>query len=473
MTLSFSMEATLRFFLEAFSRAEADGAAPGAAWRVVAPVPVLPLLDMLGILPGNRPVFSWLRPGERSFVGMDVALSVMGQGEQRFRQVQRRIEEQAHAVHTLGSGDASLPLLWFGGFRFDDNQTAGKAVWPTETDAWFVVPRWLYVQDPDGRAWLQYCRSPGDKTSQATWLVELQTWLAACWGLRETAIPKRGGPSREVQVEETMLWTQWDGYLAAIGAAIQQGSVRKVVAARCTRAQWHDPVSVSAIVRSLAVDHKTSTCFSLGGWGALAPAWEHVHFVGATPETLVAKRGDEVYTEALAGTIPPGEGQAMRLLQSGKDRAEHDWVVAAIVEKLTPWVDKCIYNPIPAVKTLPHVLHLHTPIRARMRKKTSILELVAQLHPTPAVCGVPTEPALELIQRHEAISRGWYAGPIGWVDQHGDGCFAVGLRSAWISPRQAWVFAGAGIVTGSDPAREYQETQWKQRVIMEVIRLLS
>jgi len=174
-----------------------------------------------------------------------------------------------------------------------------------------------------------------------------------------------------------------------------------------------------------------------------------------------------VSCDALAGSARPeagGEG-ASSLLASGKDRREHQLVVSAIASALTELGAVVDMPSEPGVRTLRHVLHLHTPIAATLREPRHLLEVAAALHPTPAVGGTPTRVATDWIATHER-ARGWYASPVGWFDVEGNGELAVAIRSGVIANDRAHLWAGAGIVAGSDPDRELAETDLKLRAML-------
>jgi menaquinone-specific isochorismate synthase len=122
------------------------------------------------------------------------------------------------------------------------------------------------------------------------------------------------------------------------------------------------------------------------------------------------------------------------------------------------------------VRRLKHLLHLFTPIHARLHRELHVLELIERLHPTPAVGGVPTRTALECIADTESFDRGWYAGAIGWFDAHGNGDFNVALRSGLVRSQRAWLYAGAGIMRESQAALEYAETTWKLAAMLSSLR---
>jgi isochorismate synthase len=263
--------------------------------------------------------------------------------------------------------------------------------------------------------------------------------------------------------------------VVAISDAIARGACSKIVAARtCT-------VALAGAVRPAdllaALDHRHAECARVliqpPGAGAL---------VAATPERLIRRDGDLVWCDALAGTRSiaaagddPGHAHGARdrlvaaasaeLLASQKDRREHDLVVQAIRAALADCAE--VDAPaVPDVRVLRHIVHLHTPFRARLREPRHVLELAARLHPTPAVGGTPRELAIDWIQSREPAARGWYAAPVGWFDLAGNGELAVALRSGVLTGNRAHLWAGAGIVAGSDPDRELAETELKLRAML-------
>ncbi|HEY8432577.1 MAG TPA: isochorismate synthase, partial [Sandaracinaceae bacterium] len=192
-------------------------------------------------------------------------------------------------------------------------------------------------------------------------------------------------------------------------------------------------------------------------------------FVGATPERLFVKRGRSIVTEAIAGSVAAGPDAERALLASDKDRREHAFVVAHVLERLAPLCEALSAPSEPSVRRLPNVLHLHTPIRGTLRPGVSAPALAAALHPTPAVCGVPAGAALAHLAEHEAHPRGWYAGPVGWIDAEGDAELVVALRSGVVRGASAWLYAGGGIVEGSELDAEWAESELKLRPLLDAI----
>jgi isochorismate synthase len=199
--------------------------------------------------------------------------------------------------------------------------------------------------------------------------------------------------------------------------------------------------------------------------------------VGASPELLVSRRRDRVRSMPLAGTAPragdPDEdlANAEALAASAKDREEHAIVVAAVAEVLGGFCDDLTFDAEPVLEPTANVWHLATRFEGKLRDlSVTSLDLVAALHPTPAVCGTPETAARSCIERSETFDRGAYAGPVGWVDARGDGDWAIALRCAELEGARATLFAGAGIVAGSDPASELDETDRKFRAFLDSLR---
>ncbi len=290
-------------------------------------------------------------------------------------------------------------------------------------------------------------------------------------------------------------------YRAAVARALELadgGALAKVVLARTVAARFSDRVTPAAAVRRLRAGEPSCTVFSFPmGTGPGVPGGEGdavACFLGASPELLVRRVGAAVESHPLAGTAslddeaddedqPAQSRAAERLLASAKDRAEHRLVVDAVAASLRSRCTELSVPAGPSVVRLGSVAHLGTALRGTLRAGPggdvpSVLALVADLHPTPAVGGVPRREALACIARLEASPRGHWAGPVGWVDGSGDGQWMLGIRSATVEGAAASLTAGAGIVAGSDPEAELRETTVKLAPVFEALapgaaRLLS
>jgi salicylate biosynthesis isochorismate synthase len=269
------------------------------------------------------------------------------------------------------------------------------------------------------------------------------------------------------RIEELMTAERWQAIVAGTVRDLGTLGLEKVVLARATHLQRRAPFATAPILRHLRAQYPSCFVFAFAR-GARC-------FLGASPEQLVSLTSNRITAVSLAGSIGRGcdeeeDGRlAAALRASAKDRQEHNIVVRAMHENLARAGARDIASDAPAVLKLPNVQHLQTCLTAQPAPGTSVLDLVAHLHPTPAVGGYPSGRALALIREREQLDRGWYAGPIGWVGASGEGEFAVALRSALIHGSEALLFAGCGIVPGSDPMAEYAESCLKLRPMLAAL----
>jgi isochorismate synthase len=264
------------------------------------------------------------------------------------------------------------------------------------------------------------------------------------------------------------------GFGAAVAEAVRRigaGRLTKVVLARSLVAA-NPGIDVRTLLAELRRRNPGCHLFA-------SPAGAAGTFLGATPETLVRREGDQVLSLPVAGTAArspePGRDAliAAALLRSAKDLHEHAPVVEAVTDALAPYCSELAVEPTPHLLATATAWHLASSVRGTLRPPApSALELAAALHPTPAVCGTPTDAAAALIEELEPAPRGLYAGLVGWVDGRGDGEWVVSVRCALITPRQVRLDAGAGIVAGSDPAAEIAETDVKFRTLIESLEAI-
>jgi isochorismate synthase len=264
---------------------------------------------------------------------------------------------------------------------------------------------------------------------------------------------------------------QWQASVGALARGIHTGQlgVDKVVLARAHQFSQPRPIDAQAALRRLAESYPSCTVFAISHGDAC--------FLGATPERLITLRNGTASTMALAGSVARGATQAeddllaQEFLRNPKERAEHAIVVRALRDGLATdgLCSGIVADAEPRVQKFPNLQHLMTPIRGQVARGRCVIDLVARLHPTPAVGGYPRQRALEIIREWEHLDRGWYAGPLGWVNRHGEGEFVVGIRSALVRGKAATLFAGCGIVADSDPSAEYAESGWKLRPMLAAL----
>jgi len=254
--------------------------------------------------------------------------------------------------------------------------------------------------------------------------------------------------------------------VAAIRDAVQRGEITKAVVARDVFVESSEPISVHALLRRLRASFGSSYRYSIDG------------LVGASPELLVARNGDDVSSNPLAGTTPrtgdPATDArlATELRASEKNQIEHRVVIDMVHDTLLPWCSYLDWQPEPEVVAVANVQHLGTRIEGKLSLPLPhVVQLMQALSPTPALGGHPRDAALALLAQHEGLTRGRYGGSVGWCDRHGNGTWAVTIRCAEVSAdrRVARLFAGGGIVAQSDPQSELAETQAKFQAMLAAI----
>ena len=403
----------------------------------------------------------WHQPDDgMALVAAGVADSYEGGGASRFeeaRSAHGRLLSEAH-VAACASYPLAAPVA-LGGFAFDPDAPPNPA-WEGQPDALLVVPRYLFLTVNDS-SWctINLRLSAGSDPDGAVGdvLAELEELLAAVDEPRGDVQPALWAATDDTS-------SPWADKVNGILEGIRRGEVQKVVLARELRLRGRDDIDVDLALRRLTETSDHCVLFAIdAGNGCM---------LGATPERLVRLRGRTVEVDCLAGSTARGANAdsdrllAASLLSSDKDRREHGWVVETLRDALSAFCSSLHVPDSPRLLQLPDVQHLHTPLQGTLNAGYSVLDLVAQLHPTPGVGGVPRAPALDWIRRQEGLGRGWYAGPIGWVDGDGSGEFVVGIRSALLRGSDAWLYAGCGIVEGSDPQREYEESDLKLRTML-------
>ena len=276
-----------------------------------------------------------------------------------------------------------------------------------------------------------------------------------------------GASPQSFTVEATMAPEDWCALVeraTKMLAGEPPGALSKVVLAREIVVGTDRPLDRLAVLQRLRAAYPGCHLLSVDG------------LVGASPELLVSRTGDTVRSHPLAGTAPRGgdpatdQRLAASLLASTKDREEHQITIDMVHDTLVGWCSYLDYEAEPSILAVANVQHLATLVEGRLsRPAPSVLELVAALHPTPAVAGWPRRPAVDWIVAHEGFDRGRYAGTVGWADAAGNGTWAVAVRCAEVTGTSARVIAGNGIVADSDPVAELAETQAKLQALLSAI----
>lgn len=397
--------------------------------------------DLLRLLPATGG-HAWVRDGA-GFIGWGEADRFAISGSERFSRAQRWWSawcEQARVDDEVGVPGTG-PIA-FASFTFDSG--------PQESVV--IVPA-VVLGHRDGRTWLTTV-----DTDPATFAEQPEADAAA--GLPVGPVRwEQGSRPRE----------HWARAVAEAVGRITVGELDKVVLARDVVAELAQPLDSAALLRRLAEAYPKCWTFEVDG------------LLGATPELLVRRVGDRVTSRVLAGTVrrrgddSEDAGLAAALLASDKDLEEHEYAVHSVAEALAAHCTDLDVPPAPHVLSLANVQHLATDVTGLLADGAPALALAASLHPTAAVCGTPTERAASLIRELEGMDRGRYAGPVGWIDAHGDGEFGIALRCAAVedSPRgpetRLRLFAGCGIVAGSTAEGEIAESEAKLDAVRKAL----
>lgn len=295
-------------------------------------------------------------------------------------------------------------------------------------------------------------------------------FIAAAW----SSAPSEGVLNCAPTIQDLPSASEWKALVAETVKHIQQGAYEKVVLARSVQVTLDAPTDtfdIDATLQQLRQSYLDTYVFAI--------QCGERFFVGATPERLIQAEDRQIRTMALAGSAPRGATEeedtqiGIELLQSEKNNAEHALVVTLVRDALLTHCTHVHLAEKPQLLKLKNVQHLKTPIAGELLPGRCILDVMAHLHPTPAVGGFPRNIALTTIRKSERLDRGWYAGPLGWIGASGHGEFAVALRSGLIDGNKATLFAGCGIVANSDPASEYIESCLKLQVMLRGLQVLN
>jgi menaquinone-specific isochorismate synthase len=422
-------------------------------------VPIADPGDLLACIPPRSapgPALAWVRQGAGLVGWGEAARITLPAGEDRFTAGEKWLRTLFEGtvtddqVRRPGTG----PLA-FGSFTFD----------PASDGSVLIVPRTILGRDPSGQAWMTTIAGGRESGAGPGHIDRPESQHRAEPRVHSEATATAGaapGPASSGTGSAGLRWhdgslsaLEWAHAVAVAVSRISAGALRKVVLARDVFATAAAPIDARVLLGRLAARYPDCYTFACA------------NLIGATPELLVRRQGSEVTALILGGTAPrgaqPAEDAALgaELLTSAKNTEEHAYAVASVRDALAPLCAELDIPSRPSLLKLANVHHLGTAVRGTLSQDRSVLSLAGALHPPAAVCGTPAETALELIRELEQMERGRYAGPVGWVDAHGNGEFGIALRCAELDGRRARLFAGCGIVAGSDPVAEVAETEVK------------
>jgi menaquinone-specific isochorismate synthase len=371
---------------------------------------------------------AWIRSGD-GLIGFGVYKELEISGPERFTLARNWWDKEVanftikNNVHGGGTG----PIL-FTSFAFDESE-------PSK----LIIPE-IVIGQKNGKSWI-------------TWIGETSQ--------PEISQLKNSSVSGEIKWQAGSISEEkWRNQVAVAIKSVNDGKLEKVVLARDLTATSTSAIDARQLLKRLEIEYPSTWLFLVDG------------LVGATPELLVRLSKSLVTSRVLAGTIRKTGDEdrdltlAASLAKSSKDLEEHEYAVRSVADALAPFCSSTNVPDSPFVLHLSNVMHLATDVTGVLNdsaKPTDIFTLISELHPSAAVCGTPTKKASELITELEQMNRGRYAGPVGWIDIHGDGEIAIALRCGQISndKLKIQIYAGCGVVAGSDPEKEFAESQAK------------
>ena len=432
------------------------------AGLTVRTVPVADPGDLASQLPGPG-ALAWIHGGEGLIGWGEVARVTLPAGQDRFTAADKWLREALDGARIDDEvGAPGCGPVAFGSFTFD----------PASDGSVLVLPR-LVLGRRAGQAWVT---TIGPQPASGGWppLGAERRSGAGGSGGGPPGEQNGGSPPRAntAPAPGEIRWhdgsrtaPEWERVVAAAVGRIRAGGLRKVVLARDLYASAAAPIDERLLLARLAARYPECYTFACAG------------LAGATPELLIKRQGRQVSSLVLAGTAPRGQDPAedaalgAGLLASAKETEEHEYAAASVRDSLAPLCDQLTVAERPVLLKFANLQHLATTVDGTLSARDasgaghSVLTLLNALHPSAAVCGTPTEVAMELIRELEGMDRGRYAGPVGWVDSAGNGEWGIALRCAEIDGPRARLFAGGGIVADSDPAAELAETVTKFRAM--------
>jgi menaquinone-specific isochorismate synthase len=385
--------------------------------------------DLLSRLPAPAPS-AWIRHGDGIVGWGEAARLTLPAGDDRFAAGEKWLAELFHAARVRDEvGVPGTGPVAFGSFTFD----------PASDGSVLIVPE-VILGRRSGISWQTTISMDGNGPASTP---AVRTSPAEPAGIRWS--------------DGSRTPMQWQQAVAKAVQRIKAGELRKVVLARDVRAQAAADIDIRVLLARLAA--RSPGCYTFACAG----------LVGATPELLIRREDRDVSSLVLAGTMARGGSEAddavlsSALLHSAKNAEEHGYSVDSVRDLLGPLCEELRVDPAPFLLQMADYQHLATSVTGVLARDASALALAASLHPTAAICGTPAETALELIRELEGMDRGRYSGPVGWVDARGNGEWGIALRCGEIDGSGARLFAGNGIVAGSQPTEELAETETKFR----------
>ncbi len=413
----------------------------------------------------NTPYFyTFHDKDEIIFLGFESISHISACGEDRLELTEKKVSELAE--NFLSNWDEvglkSVPLF-LGGMKFSGNNS--DMLWKDFSDSDWFIPRFLLLKYK--REYFLVYNFFGRKLINN----EIKSDLNRLQSVLEYDKDEKRTESKIRILSTEKDKSLWVKNVKEALNKIEAGTVQKIVLSRELDLQLKSDISIAEIIETLGERYPKCYVFAFSLGRSV--------FFGASPEKLAKISNGIIEADALAGSIPRGKTAAeddllaASLLSSGKDIAEQQIVVSFITESFSLFCSEVFFEKKPAIRKLPNIQHLWTPIKGKVKEGESVFSILKELHPTPAICGVPWEKARNEIIKMEPHNRGLFTGMIGWFNFYNEGEFAVAIRSALLKEKMIYAFAGCGIVKGSDPEIEFAESELKLKPIISLFESIN
>jgi menaquinone-specific isochorismate synthase len=439
-------------FLEFIPKTKPPKSGPGSILSYTQNIGHQEFLALQKILKSKQNFFYWSFPKEKySFISCERIFQKASLSNEEYNKISGSV-----ITNRKQELDSKHPLF-VAGVKFPSAKC--EPIWSDFKSSKWIIPKIMLLKIDDEYYLTINVKLPAADINQ--YIEEIENLLTPNGTPDNQVIThsKKTVEKSEGKIEE------WTGQINSALKTISEGKVKKIVLARIAEIQFENQPDISPILQQLENNYNNCYIFALKENKSI--------FFGASPERLFKIKNGFVEIDSLAGSINRGKDEESdralenTLLKDDKNLQEHKNVLDFIISQLSPLSEKILFDSKPLIKKFSNIQHLHSRVRSRLKKGATVFSLFEKIYPTPAVCGYPKNKALEHINSLEKFERGLYAGAVGWLNKNN--CeFAVGIRSAILSINKLRCYAGCGIVNGSDPVSEFNETALKLKPILSL-----
>jgi menaquinone-specific isochorismate synthase len=419
--------------------------------------------NLYPIAKGFEKYFYWDKPtSDFSFIALGELLSIKESGKARFIYTDKKVREILSNFFCNDNEVNEKIPLFVGGLKFlPENE---KSIWEDFSDSHWFVPK-IIVSKVNNNEYVTFNFIFNSDASNKKIAEEFDKRLALIKQIKQenfVPTPKvlhlNGNSPKDKK--------RWQESVRKTLEKIESDIITKVVLSRMVEIEIEKEPNVFNFISSFREDYADCYIFSFHSGKST--------FFGASPEKFIQLGPEFIYTDALAGSAPRGKNEieddelAKELLERTKDLNEHKTVLDFIEQQFKTADSAISFDSKPQIKKLKNIQHLWTPVQIKVTGENSIFQILEKLHPTPAVCGLPQNSAIQVIKETEDYPRGLYSGIVGWFNRYRFGEFTVSIRSALNIGKKIYAFAGGGILDGSDPAQEVKETDLKFKPILSL-----